>query len=36
MKKLSRSELYKKVWTTPMVRLAQEFSISDVARSFGA
>jgi low affinity Fe/Cu permease len=31
MKKLSRSELYKKVWTTPMVRLAPEFSISDVA-----
>ncbi len=28
---IKRSELYKKVWTTPMVQLAKEFVISDVA-----
>ncbi len=26
---LSRKELYKKVWTTPMIHLAKEFGISD-------
>jgi hypothetical protein len=29
--KLTREELYQKVWTTPATRLAKEFGISDVA-----
>lgn len=29
--KLTREELYQKVWTTPAIRLAREFGISDVA-----
>lgn len=29
--KLTREELYQKVWTTPATRLAREFGISDVA-----
>jgi len=28
---ISREELYRKVWTTPAIRLAKEFGISDVA-----
>ena len=28
--KISRRELYKKVWSTPMLKLAKEFGISDV------
>jgi hypothetical protein len=28
---IKRSELYEKVWTTPMLQLAKEFGISDVA-----
>jgi len=31
MKTLTRKQLYEKVWTTPMTRLAKEFGISDVA-----
>lgn len=27
---ISRSELYERVWTTPMTTLAKEFGISDV------
>jgi hypothetical protein len=29
-KTLTREELYGRVWTTPMRRLAQEFGVSDV------
>ena len=29
--KIKRSELYEKVWTTPILQLAKEFGISDVA-----
>ena len=29
--KLTREQLYERVWTTPLVQLAQEFSITDVA-----
>ncbi len=28
--KLTRKELYEKVWTTPILQLAQEFGLSDV------
>jgi len=31
MMQITRSELYDKVWTTPMSRLSKEFGISDVA-----
>ena len=30
---LTRSELYEKVWSTPMRKLAKEFGISDVGLS---
>ena len=31
IKWLKRADLYEKVWTTPVIRLATEFGISDVA-----